>query len=580
MPARRPRTVRRTPVQSYDMPAPGPIVNGRPSEIPLPASCPHGIPFAALASLPTVVHVTHPATPPEQRREGGSQSLPTYYRYTMASPVFAGVTCPTCMRTARDITASYGSYITTHTIMANEETALGRRLTFQEAYTMWTHITGYEGVTQVLSVTPGLRLADAIRHLHRVQLDRDRTRADSLLSEEQRRELRLQRNRALDHSVSATNQSRRIIIAETAPTDEPSPHAQYDETIQAPAIQPNGRYACGCYPEDRCSCNGAGIVKSPRHGIPFLLKKTAPGIRRTVGAEVEYNTTTNLSHWVMKWNGAIHRDGSCGWEAVTTPLAGPHIDACLRDLARSLRNNNVSCDERCGVHVHVDASDITWPCMLRLLKVYAKVEPLLYLIGGQHRMADRWCKPCGKDYAAATKEKDAKEAVLSVAFRESIGVMPPPPFGLPASKTAAKEGPGRRYMNQRPGKKDGGRYKGLNIIPWLVGRRVKALDSTVEFRIHRNSLDGRRIAGWAHVCAAIVEWASKASAKDVENLPKSALRALCTIAPDSKRWILSRIADWRWATTAEKRTMWNDGGVRPQRRIKVTGQNGVWSCAV
>lgn len=372
-----------------------------------------------------------------------------------------------------------------------------------------------------------------------------------------------------------------LIVVTDEPTD--TPYETPEEHAPAPVMprptgharrplaDPNtGRLACGCYWDTPClaGCNGTprprrrpALQKSLLHGTPFRLKKTAPGNTRQVGIEVEYNDLSDITPWITKWYGAIHRDGSCGWEAVTTPLAGGHIDACIRDLTRSLRKEGTIADERCGVHVHVDAHDITWPCMMRLLTAYARVEPLLYLMGGQHRIAEKWCKPCGQDYLDGIASGDAKEGVLSVAFRESL-------FG----------GKGKDYMNKRPGKKDGGRYKGFNIVPWLVGRRVSALDSTVEFRIHRNSLDARRIAGWAHVCAAIVEWSSKASKRDVDNLPKSALRALCIMAPDSKRWILGRIADWRRATSAEKLSVWSESGQKPKRRISVA--KGVWSCVV
>ncbi len=334
------------------------------------------------------------------------------------------------------------------------------------------------------------------------------------------------------------------------------------------------------YCNDCCSCNDSDYDDPDDDegevGKPWAF---APGskfkCKRTIGVEWEFNDMVDLHAWRKKWRGGVHHDGSCGYEAVTAPIAGDHIENCLKDLADTFKSTHARADDRCGIHVHVDARDLKWADMYRLLWVYGKVEPLMYLLAGQHRAKldrDRtsYCKPVGKEFLDSLSEVDRKGAVLATAL------------GRNHSEKAARQA----LRNSRIGKKDSGRYRGLNIIPWLAGRAYKERkvttdrktgkitttlvpksDSTVEFRMHRNSLNPDRVIGWAQLCAKLVEWCASATDKEAQNLPKSALRALCeVIAPECAPWILRRVQEWRKATAVSPRTQRR----RVPRRISIT----------
>lgn len=252
---------------------------------------------------------------------------------------------------------------------------------------------------------------------------------------------------------------------------------------------------------------------------------------RLIGVEWEYNhctrPATQIQTWVGEWNGGIHYDGSCGSEAVTSPMAGDYVIDCLSQLGKALTDAGAVMDQRCSVHVHVDARDLYWEDMYRLLKMYAHVEPALYIMAGQDRLGSRYCKPCGAEYLKALESPDKKGAVLSVAFSKSNG---------------------RAHQRLTPGKRDAGRYRGLNLCPWLAGRMNKAPDTTVEFRLHRNTSESEQVIGWAKLCARMVDWAATASDLDVEKLPTSAIRALTIVAPDCRSWIVERLKAWRKET--------------------------------
>jgi hypothetical protein len=170
--------------------------------------------------------------------------------------------------------------------------------------------------------------------------------------------------------------------------------------------------------------------------------------------------------------------------------------------------------------------------MYKLIRVFGKYEAFMFLLGGQHRMngvrGAHYCKPIGAEYLHALRSDDPKGEIISIALGEKC---------IKDAKTK---------MRYNVEKRAAGRYRSLNIIPWLAGRKQKREDTTVEFRIHRNTHDVDRVIGWAQLCACLVEWCHKASDKEIDELPKSAAQAFANIiAPSLKDWILNRIKGWR-----------------------------------
>jgi hypothetical protein len=210
--------------------------------------------------------------------------------------------------------------------------------------------------------------------------------------------------------------------------------------------------------------------------------------------------------------------------------------------------------------------------MFRLLSLYSHVEPILFLIAGQDRAANEYCRPSAVRFRDALAQWDKKDAVTALCYEDSY------------------RGSGRLLVrNGHAIKKAGGRYHSLNICPWLgrfhrkpavrdrhtrkLIRPTKARDSTVEFRLHRNTLDPDRVIGWAHLCIAIVDAAARLTDKEAAELTKlSALRALCRMAPSSKEFILSRLREWRQATRMQSRKA-------AKRRVRYEAGKGWSVCA-
>lgn len=294
---------------------------------------------------------------------------------------------------------------------------------------------------------------------------------------------------------------------------------------------------CGEHDSDMCSsccprCNNEGDTREVDQIHP-AGKRDRFACTRLVGVEWEHNNFDDrIFRWAERWGGGIHEDGSCGWEAVTPPIAGDNIRKCLADLGSSGVDGNV--DDTCGMHVHVDASDFRWADMYRMIALYQKIEPVLYVLAGQDRSCNDYCDPCGQRYRDALTSPDRKGGVLGVALS--------PDGRLSDGRVDA------RYAE----KKSGGRYKGMNLCPWISGRRKKRKDLTIEFRMHERTDDAERVIQWAELLALVVDWTHRASDRDVEELPKSALRALCAIAPTKAAWILDRVRDWKRHTRVLK----------------------------
>lgn len=255
--------------------------------------------------------------------------------------------------------------------------------------------------------------------------------------------------------------------------------------------------------------------------------------KRLVGVEWEYNFDQGfgkIRDWSRKWGGDIHHDGSCGMEAVTPPIAGDNIDACLGQLAEAFAGDHAEIDSRCGIHVHVDTTDYNWTDMRRLLLLYSHIEPALYALSGAWRAGNHYCGPCGAKYAIALKpahhmSDDNKVSLTAVALNQT-------------------EHYAKLELAKGIHKKDGGRYKGLNVMPWLAARKTARKDTTVEFRLHENSKSGPRVIGWTKLCATIVEWVKTHEASDVGRVSKlGPVETLCDIAPESAEWIRATLKE-------------------------------------
>lgn len=329
---------------------------------------------------------------------------------------------------------------------------------------------------------------------------------------------------------------------------------------------------CECC-ERCCSCDNRSlrsIRETGNYPAILLSERTRFNSTRKAGIEWEFNNATNSSYinrWAREWKGGIHSDGSCGWECVTPPAAGNYMLDCLEQLGGALENSSATVDKRCGIHVHVDASDLYWPDIFRLMGIYAHLEPLLYALAGQNRQSVTYSSPVGPVFQRALGSIDRKGATIGIGVDIDQGYYP-----SDLSNRIKRIG---TQVIPKKGEGDG-RYRSLNLCPWLARnrtstkdhRKTRVKDTTIEFRMHLGTLDTDRVVEWVKLCVRLVDWISNASDREAqEMLQLSALRALVRIAPESSGWIMERIRAWRKATSRRKRV---------RRTVQV--REGRWTC--
>jgi hypothetical protein len=272
--------------------------------------------------------------------------------------------------------------------------------------------------------------------------------------------------------------------------------------------------------ESCCNCSSCHAIR----GSGRTMKEAG---KRLAGLEVEFTECADFTHiaaWAEQWHASVHVDGSCGWEAVTAPASGVHLQRQVSSLTSALSNAEAEVADSCGVHVHVDARDLKLHHIRNLAAIYAKVEPVLYILGGQSRVSNReFCAPNGDKLLEGANASNWREGLFSAAM------------------------PGRRIKQWRANgiqKKAGSRYVGLNMVPWFSGKVRQASDTTIEFRLHEGCHDGERLYNWASLCVALVDAAVAIKWSEVQALPKDAARALMALSSEHASWIAMRIFDW------------------------------------
>jgi hypothetical protein len=125
-----------------------------------------------------------------------------------------------------------------------------------------------------------------------------------------------------------------------------------------------------------------------RRGICDAVNGAVRGAGHRAEVRPYEKTVGDPRLWVCK------PDSSCGSEVASPPLAGPGGVAMLGDVVEALTAAGAQIDERCGMHVHVDARDFTDGQIASTLCWWIKAEHSLMNAHPPHRWRDnRYCRP-------------------------------------------------------------------------------------------------------------------------------------------------------------------------------------------
>lgn len=120
--------------------------------------------------------------------------------------------------------------------------------------------------------------------------------------------------------------------------------------------------------------------------VVALLVKSAT--RQNVEIQ-SWDHNYNNDYWIVK------PDSSCGIEVCTPVLKGWHGLKSLIKVAEIFRSKNISADERCSFHVHVNISDLNEQQLGSIIAWYIKCEHVFMDAMPSSRKVNRYCQMLG-----------------------------------------------------------------------------------------------------------------------------------------------------------------------------------------
>lgn len=191
------------------------------------------------------------------------------------------------------------------------------------------------------------------------------------------------------------------------------------------------------------------------------------------------------TYWVVKTDASVNRGG----EMVSPPLDfdDPEQRGQVNKAIAALVRSGATTDPSAGIHVHIDASDLTAEQVAMVARCFTKFEDVIYRLAtsGWRTMRPggiRYCKPLTQTQID----------------------------GLAKAKTPQQVG--RAYYGhdgfEMAGHGHGSRYCGINLHSWFYR-------GTIEFRVFNSSLNAERIQAYIAICMALVEDARRGNKRQV-----------------------------------------------------------------
>lgn len=224
-------------------------------------------------------------------------------------------------------------------------------------------------------------------------------------------------------------------------------------------------------------------VPNRRFGVEIEFVGVSPGIAATAISNAgvpcvyeDYNHTTR-NHWKIVRDGSIeYHNSNCG-ELVSPPLVGAAGIEQVRNVLRALVSAGATVNRSCGLHVHVDANDLTIPQIVNVMRRYQNFQNVINTFMPVSRHNSRWAKNLSNDLI---------NRVSSYMVSSSL----------------------RRNANALD------RYHVINVASF-------ARHGTIEFRQHSASVNNNKVAHWIAFCLFFVS-------ESVTNLPGVIHRANST----------------------------------------------------
>jgi hypothetical protein len=261
---------------------------------------------------------------------------------------------------------------------------------------------------------------------------------------------------------------------------------------------------------------------------------------RELSVELETNVYTNkakggkLHRALEKWGDGVVEDGSIGSgrEINTNPSGGDLFLDHIREICEGFEPMGVGATDLCGMHVHVNAKDITFYDLRRVIQLYDRVERALFDACHPKRLNYKYSLKCGDFFAKTVTKADPlsyKQEIYAALYNGKTNFRKAAPKkdydGRPLSSAAKHrvlQNRGREVKDQLGEKSHSLRYKALNLHSYFHR-------GSIEFRHHEGCTDYNVITGFARVCGEIINAANRMTEKQIADLPKNSRKAMSAI---------------------------------------------------
>jgi hypothetical protein len=261
-------------------------------------------------------------------------------------------------------------------------------------------------------------------------------------------------------------------------------------------------------------------------------------LERMMGIEVELGEWGTLTREFRAKNFQyqVVRDGSVqpsGLEMVVSPLRG---DAFLRgmfELGELLAKNNCEVNDSCGLHVHVNAQDLGWWALRRLVALYVACEQQIYryVISPERARNCHYYKPASDVWRKIlTETRDSTDA--NTIKHRILGLLYPDHMN-PNLLTQDKTALWKAVKNSKYGGVS--RYYGLNLHSFFYR-------GTVEFRMFDGTTKLEDLVNWPLVCGWMVEKAINLTDNEIAKITSLGDFATQHLPSSVRNWVEGKLA--------------------------------------
>lgn len=266
----------------------------------------------------------------------------------------------------------------------------------------------------------------------------------------------------------------------------------------------------------------------------FLLNTS----KRLVGCEIEIdklerpifeNTLCNKIQMPVAYNNAVLWDAGAvavydgslsntGFEICTFPANGDAFFKQIESITTAINRQRAIINSRCGMHIHVDASDFDARDVCNFMKLYCLIENAVFSTLPSSRNNNRYCKKI------TSLNND-----VNFLFTKGVKAVSAAALSAYEVRNPNKE----KLKALKQDKKPYSRYKAVNLSSWFY-------QGTIEFRMFNGTTDYTKITNWCTFWANLLTLV-----KTTLNTPKKIYNFLGVKAEDVSNLFFNKEESWK-----------------------------------